>query len=574
MHHSTPGDSGAQPDDGASETLTEHPMWHALNDLAESLGDGLDHPELWPLLRDVALADSDGELASLITALRPLQRDARLLRIFDLLTALIEAVAGDRDAGIATLQNLEAHDGLCPQIAGALFFAKGLADPARAPDFSTKFCDAPFVKFETLIDGTVAPCCSIWTQKRFGQLDGQSAEALWNSTDAQEMRDSILDGSFRYCNKQRCTHLAGGTLPERDAVADPYLRDIIDNRKTMLERGPNWLFLAHDLTCNLACPSCRKTLLAADEAQEERFAVIEEQMFHPLLEADTHALISLSGQGDPFSSQHYRSLLRYMADRELNIDLELHTNALLLNEKRWAQFAGLEKYRPLINVSIDSCTPWVYEVVRRPGTWAKLEPNLRFIAARRAAGIFREFHLNATVQLDNFHELGDLVDFAGAIGADTMRLYMIQQTGGHLARRYNKLNIAATDHPLHAAFLETLRDPRLGGARAHLYDVALWRERALAASLPSDALAADADVHAFEAAAGNAAAEGRHENAVALCAAAQARGCGSRALLTIEADSLRTLGFHRQATYRLNAAETLRQNASAGGRPRDILLVA
>ena len=64
-----------------------------------------------------------------------------------------------------------------------------------------------------------------------------------------------------------------------------------------------------------------------------------------------NAVIALSGQGDPWSSPHYRSILRYMADNSLNVGLNLHTNALLMGPRRWADYAGLDKYKALVDVS-------------------------------------------------------------------------------------------------------------------------------------------------------------------------------------------------------------------------------
>ena len=56
-------------------------------------------------------------------------------------------------------------------------------------------------------------------------------------------------------------------LPLRDEVQDPSMRRIIDENITHLDTSPSWLFLAHDITCNLACPSCRDGLIVSDERE-------------------------------------------------------------------------------------------------------------------------------------------------------------------------------------------------------------------------------------------------------------------------------------------------------------------
>lgn len=539
-----PGDGAHEP--ASSVPITEHPLYGFLEAIIALLGDALDHPEAWSALDGLG-RDHRQALRELVTGIIAFQTPA-VIKPMRILLALIEVLDGARVEGLAALRQLEADFALCPQVAGAIFFADRHGDPARSADLSARFCEAPFVKFETLIDGTVAPCCSIWTQKRLGTLGAMRAEEIWNGADAQEMRESILDGSFRFCNKQRCTFIREDALPLRSAVSDPALRAAIDGNLTILPQAPRWLFLAHDSTCNLACPSCRSDLMGASEAEERRFDIIEQQVFEPML-ARGALTLSLSGQGDPFASHHYRSILRRIAEQDYALTLDLHTNALLLNEERWQAYAGLEKYRPLVNVSIDACTPEVYEIVRRPGKWDRLAPNLAFIAAKRAAGTFREFHMNATIQLDNFHQMPAMMAHAEALGADSMRLYMMQNTGAHLSADFARKNVADRSHPLHLAFLETLRDPALARPVAHLYDVAGWRDQAHAETLPSDALGARADYQMWLDAIDAAIGAGRLDAVIALCIAAR-RHFNEALLCTIEAQALRRLGFTLQASYR------------------------
>ncbi|WP_370677022.1 SPASM domain-containing protein [Pleomorphomonas sp. PLEO] len=525
--------------------------FRALIDAAASiLGDGVDHPNVWAVLCEHVTLEHGPAFIAFVEAILPLQDDLRIIKALRLIHAVSFGVAVDEQSGIAKLGELEGSWPNCTEIAGAKFFLRNLSNPDRPPNLIGKFCEAPFTKFETLIDGSVAPCCSIWTKKRLGQLADGGLEACWNSQSAQEMRASILDGSFRYCNKERCTLIMEDALPDADEVTDPGLRNVIGKSLVILDERPRWLFLGHDLTCNLACPSCRDQTLGLDKSFEKPLQKIEEQVIHPILHSENKVKLSVSGQGDPWSSPHYRSILKYIANRELNIDLDIHTNGLLMTESRWSEYSGLEKYRPLVNISIDSCTPWVYEILRRPGKWATLHQNLIFIASRRAAGAVSEMHLNATVQADNYHELPDMVAFAAQLGADTIRFYMIQNTGGHLAASYPEKNIGNPNHPLHLAFLETLRHPILGGSIAHLYDVANWRENALQASLPSDRLGREYSQSDLLQALGETIRTGAFATTVALCAAGRIRFPSDIGILRAEADALSALGFDRLSAYR------------------------
>lgn len=524
------------------------------------LSDNLDHPDCWNWLAELGPSETG---AFLIEQLREGWGEFGRAdgRIRNLALCMLIAGAGNATLALEALRQLEAQNKNSTQIAGAQFFVSRLGDAHRSADLSQRFCEAPFKKFETLIDGTVAPCCSIWTKKRLGHLERQTADEIWNSASAQDMRASILDGSFRHCNKQRCTLIMEDALPLRDEVQDPAMRKVIDEDIIELDTSPSWLFLAHDITCNLACPSCRDGLIVSDEEQERRFEKIEQQVFFPLLGSGDKITVSVSGQGDAWSSQHYRSILRYLADHDTNASLNIHTNALLMGPKRWAEYEGLAKYKPLVDVSIDACTPWVYEYVRRPGKWDKLAPNLEFLAEKRAEGTFSEFHLNATIQMDNYHEIPALIDYASELGADSMRLYMMQNTGGHLAIDFPVKNIADPEHPLHLAFLETLRDPRLTQPITHMYDVANWHKASHEAHLPSDDLPGDFSHDDLCDALVRIAGQDDAARVVALCAAGRIRFPDSTHLLRMEAMALKMLRYDRAAGYREKMAAALEARA-------------
>ena len=101
-------------------------------------------------------------------------------------------------------------------------------------------------------------------------VDADSPNDVWNSSGAQEIRRSILDGDYSYCSRTLCPMIANGNLPRTDEVTEPRLRRIIEQHQTILDDGPRLIALGHDSSCNLACPSCRVGIVMADKAQNER----------------------------------------------------------------------------------------------------------------------------------------------------------------------------------------------------------------------------------------------------------------------------------------------------------------
>src|SRR5262249_33933512 len=155
-----------------------------------------------------------------------------------------------------------------------------------------------------------------------------------------------------------------GTLPERRTT---------DPTATTLAHGPVTVKLCHDDTCNLSCPSCRTKMIVAGRERQAQLDRMLHEFIVPFL-ADTKSL-SLSGDGDPFASRHYRDVLRETASKYHDLRIELHTNAVLCDERAWDD-CHLNGRVDTVLVSIDAATRETYSIVRRGGDFARLVRNL------------------------------------------------------------------------------------------------------------------------------------------------------------------------------------------------------
>ncbi|WP_337995458.1 SPASM domain-containing protein [Oleispirillum naphthae] len=352
-------------------------------------------------------------------------------------------------------------------------------------DLAGRFCAEPFEHFEILLDGRVSPCCSLWVDLRLGNVHAADLSAIWNGALAQEMRRSILDGSFRHCRKDRCAMIVNGALPHRGEVSEPHLRAAIDNGATVMEKGPRHLFLAHDATCNLACPSCRSGLIAASGAQKQRLNRVAERVVLPAVASGDLRKLSVAGQGDPWASPHYRSILSALAEDGCPpLHLALYTNAVLMSEKTWQAYEGLERHEITVCVSVDAASAFTYARLRPPGRWEQLLRNLAFIGEMRARGAVRLFELNMTVQADNYVEMAEFARLARSVGCDHALFYLIRNTGSHLGPHYADCDLSTPAHPEHAALLEVLRDPLFADPFCRLFDIQTLREEACGPDAP------------------------------------------------------------------------------------------
>ena len=70
-------------------------------------------------------------------------------------------------------------------------------------NYKQYICQKPWVEAQIMPSGDVYSCCPAWTNGYvLGNLKEQSLYDVWNSEKSQKFRESILDGSYRYCIKK------------------------------------------------------------------------------------------------------------------------------------------------------------------------------------------------------------------------------------------------------------------------------------------------------------------------------------------------------------------------------------
>lgn len=321
------------------------------------------------------------------------------------------------------------------------------------------FCSRPFRWFEvTNIKeiGDVSMCCPAWTNLIIGNLNRLSVEQIWNGHQARQMRLSVLDGSFRYCDRSRCPFLQTVLEPVFliEKITDPELLEIIKNRLTLLPFGPREIICSYDRSCNLYCPSCRRERIVEDKGSILR---IEKKIRSEALSGAR--LLYMSGSGDPFGSLYSRQWLKSMSRREMpNLEaIHIHSNGQLWTPKMWLGIP--EDVRPLIRfaeISIDASRPETYHLNRRGGEWERLLRNLEFISKLRRSGPLEWLGSSMVVQNNNFEEMPDFVHMAGRLGFDTAYFSRLVNWGTYSKEEYASRAIHLPAHPRHREFIELL----------------------------------------------------------------------------------------------------------------------
>jgi hypothetical protein len=331
-------------------------------------------------------------------------------------------------------------------------------------------CRFPFERIDIHENGNASVCCSHWTPGySMGNVmtDGQTALEIYNSPSAIAVRESVLDGSFRFCDHVKCPWIAGDWLPRKEEVQGVNARQAIETGRLAFER-PSYVTLAFDASCNLSCPSCRLRLITEKaDIQIDKEELIESSII-PLLKNVER--LNINPAGELLVSRPLRRLLSRLNRRDFpNLTIEIITNGTLFTPREWAKFPGIHDMVETIRVSTDGATKATFEKLRRGGRWEPFLENMRFLASLREADVIKTLQFSMTYQLDNFREMPDFVGMCRALHPSAHVLFeKLENWGTFSATEYTRKAVHLMTHPLHEEFLSVIRLPKLKIVRPSL----------------------------------------------------------------------------------------------------------
>lgn len=271
-------------------------------------------------------------------------------------------------------------------------------------------CGVPFSAIE-VHDYKSFLCCPSWLTKHPPR--GLSGIETWNHKDAKEIRDSILDGSYRYCDEGQCPYLAElkdrttgtlGPLFSKDSIPNELKKVIEQHNKTGKIQPPQTVQFSFDRSCNLECPSCRVKMFIADSKKIKEVQLTIDEINEKW--SKYIKTLYITGSGDPFISVGFRNFLRNF-DRKKYPKIEnihLHTNATKWNKEMWESMPSVHPFVKSCEISIDAATKDTYEnKTRINGKWDELIDNLKFIAT---IPLLQSVKVSFVVQKHNYKEMG------------------------------------------------------------------------------------------------------------------------------------------------------------------------
>lgn len=328
-------------------------------------------------------------------------------------------------------------------------------------EFRDYICTLPFEYGELTNSSDISVCC--YLPKNIGNIQKQGFKGAWNSYTSKNLRKSMLNGSFAYCDKKRCRSMQykSANVVKKDQIQDARLKNIVENSLINLNTDLKILSLGNDYSCNLECPSCRSEirLMSKSEVDEQikRFNALMSELGSSL------TLIHIAGDGDPFASQFYHHILSNTDwDKFPLLKIRFQTNGNALTPKKWNSLPiSVKEKVNEIGISIDGATSDTYNRLRLGGDFAALVENIKYLSKmpeRAKQGI--KLNLNMIVQNGNYKEMLPLIGLGESWGVDMISFTYLSNWGTFAQDAYLKEAIHLPSHPDHLEFLKIVNHPK------------------------------------------------------------------------------------------------------------------
>ena len=326
-------------------------------------------------------------------------------------------------------------------------------------------CKHPFEYMDVTHDGDFV-CCPSWCPTNIRPEEGIN----FNSDTAKEIRKSVLDGSYKFCNHQVCPSL-NSILKTGFKPYNFYTREEFDEKFNItsiedidnLECYPEEILFGWDRSCNFKCPSCRVDLIPNSKVNsnyhKSKLAILEH--IEKKLGKNIKKIL-VTGSGDPFYSNIYRDfLINFDKKKFPNIEnIQIITNGKMVNKKMWSQL-NAAPYVKQMEISIDAGTKNTYEnITRLGGNWDTLIDNLNFV---KTIDTLDELIVSMVVSKHNYKEMitffctiYDIFDGAPFWVSVNFRQHVHWGTGKYSEKETKALQVFEPTHPEHNEFKEEL----------------------------------------------------------------------------------------------------------------------
>lgn len=261
---------------------------------------------------------------------------------------------------------------------------------------SSTFCIYPWIHMYTEPGGNVYPCCASGHSKPLGNVQHNTVEEVWNSTEYKQLRLDMLNGvRHKDCSTCYAMEDAGITSIRQKKLIEDYPHLIDLKNKTNRDGSLDEVTLRHfdvrwSNICNFKCRTCYSNL-SSSIAQEENknsdqsipvYRLAGGDSNDKLLEQFKPYLTDIEtfyfAGGEPLITDKHYDILEYLIEiGHTDCELQYNTNFSTLQYKDkslfdlWKQFSNIS-----IRASFDAVGKRA-EYIREGTDWTVIEQNMQ-----------------------------------------------------------------------------------------------------------------------------------------------------------------------------------------------------
>jgi hypothetical protein len=282
-------------------------------------------------------------------------------------------------------------------------------------------------------------------------LSMDSTEQLQNHFKVNSFKNSILDGSYRYCNANVCNHLQSQMINGNSDIFTLSKDDLNFNLRT--------LYFQFDNSCNLQCPSCRnQKIIHKNNDQTNRIRKILDKVDQLILHSSNNLVIRTMGNGEVFASHTVAPWFLNFNFEKYPIKFYLHTNATLLHKHK-DYLLSIANQIDGFEISVDAACKETYERTRVGGKWEDLLAGLQVIRDMRTINPKFRITFSFTVSSRNYIDIGMFSKFAiDQIDTAKIVFYKLQRWWHFSEEQWKLENIFAPSHPKYNNLITVLND--------------------------------------------------------------------------------------------------------------------
>lgn len=297
-------------------------------------------------------------------------------------------------------------------------------------------------------------CCPSWLPTNIYETN--DFKSNWYSEKSERIRESILDGSYKFCDSINCPNLS--ELDSGYVNDSVFIKKEEFNSSILSTPKPRTLNMEVDLSCNLKCPSCRPEYINLKEnLRGEVDALINDIQIN--MGSDVE-IMTLCGGAEPFFSKSIFNFMRnFDSSKFPNLQhIHLHTNANLWTESNWNRISKIHPFVKSAEISIDAATEKTYNKVRVGGRWSVLMNNLNFI---KNINTINRLRFSFVVQRNNYKEMYSFYEMIQSLTKGTNKKIEIlfngiTDWGSYTKEEFKKHEVHNPNHELFDDFINEL----------------------------------------------------------------------------------------------------------------------